>query len=403
MLLDTLRSRSIARALSLSFVLLQSLCNAGSFAIDSDFDIRPRAALAERDVSATPSCGFWVTTDNTTTCAQILTTYNLQASAFVALNPWEGVYDKSTTVNTTGCGGVLAYETYCVAPGVSNTISTDGSCGPNNGNAVCPGSPFGNCCSVSGWYEEKLELEHIDPNTKLLSAFCGIGNCIGGNCVNGTGWSTDGKCGIKPLQPRCGGQFGVCCSNAGWCGNGTDYCAWDNCAAGACSPPPYTSIKPTTTAAQQCQAGSCWTSLPPTGPVEGSTTTTTTTKTSTSISSTKTTSTPAATPTSVDGSCGGTSGYTCAGTTFGNCCSSSGFCGKTGVFCGEGCQTKWSSGCQTTNISSNGGRCGVISGSPTYTCVGGQFDNMCCSGSGYCGTTTGHCGSGCQRNHGRCT
>ncbi|KAF3226646.1 hypothetical protein TWF192_005122 [Orbilia oligospora] len=251
-----------------------------------------------------------------------------------------------------------------------------------------------------------------------------VSNCIGGNCVNGTGWSTDGKCGIKPLQPRCGGQFGVCCSNAGWCGNGTDYCAWDNCAAGACSPPPYTSIKPTTTAAQQCQAGSCWTSLPPTGPVEGSTTTTTTTKTSTSIryqfyadrlteshnngtntvfSSTKTTSTPAATPTSVDGSCGGTSGYTCAGTTFGNCCSSSGFCGKTGVFCGEGCQTKWSSGCQTTNISSNGGRCGVISGSPTYTCVGGQFDNMCCSGSGYCGTTTGHCGSGCQRNYGRCT
>ncbi|RVD89611.1 uncharacterized protein DFL_000612 [Arthrobotrys flagrans] len=291
MLLGSLFFRPIAQVASLALILLRCQCKAGSFSIYSKSDILPRAALVERDVSATPSCGFWFTTDNTTTCAQILTTYNLQASAFVALNPWQGVYDKSTTVNTTGCGGVLAYETYCVAPGVSNTISMDGKCGPSNDNAVCPGSSFGSCCSVSGWCGNGY-------------SFCGIGNCIGGNCVNGTGWSTDGKCGIQPLQPRCGGQFGVCCSNAGWCGNGTAYCDWENCAAGACSPPPYTSIKPTATAGQQCQAGSCWTSLPPTGPVEGSTVPTTTTKTTSSVSSTKTTSTPAATPTSVDGSCG---------------------------------------------------------------------------------------------------
>ncbi|KAK6362806.1 hypothetical protein TWF730_000260 [Orbilia blumenaviensis] len=390
MLLGNLNFRpaAVLQAVSFTSIFFQYQCEASALNIDSNFEIVPRAALTARDVSATPSCGFWVTTDNTTTCAQILTTYNLQASAFVALNPWQGVYDKSVTINQTGCGGVLAYETYCVAPGVSNTISTDGTCGPNNGNAVCPGSSFGSCCSVSGWCGNGY-------------AFCGIGNCIGGNCVNGTGWSTDGRCGIQPLQPRCGGQYGVCCSNAGWCGNGTDYCSWDNCAAGACSQPPYTS-RPVTTAGQGCQAGSCWTSLPPTGPVEGTTVPTTTSKTSTS-SSTKTTTTPPATPTSVDGSCGGTQGYTCVGTTFGNCCSSAGFCGKTGVFCGEGCQTKWSSGCQTTNISSNNGRCGVISGSPTFTCVGGQYDGMCCSSSGYCGTTTGHCGTGCQSKYGRCT
>ncbi|KAK6523256.1 hypothetical protein TWF694_006145 [Orbilia ellipsospora] len=388
-----------------AFLLLQYQFQAGATQIDSivNSNIHPR------DVSATPSCGFWLTADNTTTCAQILTKFNLQASVFVALNPWVGVYDKAVTINGTGCGGVLPYETYCVRAGVPNTISTDGTCGPKNGNRVCPGSSFGDCCSVSGWCGNGYP-------------FCGIGNCIGGNCVNGTGWSTDGKCGIEPLQPRCGGQYGVCCSNSGWCGNGTTYCSWDNCAAGACSPPPFTS-QPVTTGAPQCQAGACWTSLPPTGPVTGSTVTTTskssttsssskatttsakttTTSTKTTTTSTKITTTPAATPTSTDGSCGGTKGYTCAGTTFGNCCSSSGFCGKTGVFCGEGCQTKWSSGCQTTNISSNNGRCGVISGSPTYTCVGGQFDGMCCSSSGYCGDTSSYCGTGCQSKYGKCT
>ena len=36
--------------------------------------------------------------------------------------------------------------------------------------------------------------------------------------------------------------------------------------------------------------------------------------------------------------CGGTSGYTCAGASFGTCCSSYGFCGSTADYCGTGCQ-----------------------------------------------------------------
>ena len=30
-------------------------------------------------------------------------------------------------------------------------VSTDGTCGPANGNAVCGGSGFGNCCSAAGY------------------------------------------------------------------------------------------------------------------------------------------------------------------------------------------------------------------------------------------------------------
>ncbi|KAK6337084.1 hypothetical protein TWF718_009870 [Orbilia javanica] len=114
MLLGNPKFSPALRALSFCIVLLES--KASTLILDSQLNIFPRAELVQRDVSATPSCGFWMTTDNTTTCAQILTTYNIQASTFVALNPWQGVYDKSVTVNTTGCGGVLAYETYCVAP-----------------------------------------------------------------------------------------------------------------------------------------------------------------------------------------------------------------------------------------------------------------------------------------------
>lgn len=42
---------------------------------------------------------------------------------------------------------------------------------------------------------------------------------------------------------------------------------------------------------------------------------------------------------SVDGSCGGTNGYTCKGSTFGDCCSSYGWCGSSNAHCDSGCQS----------------------------------------------------------------
>ncbi|KAL1892305.1 hypothetical protein Cpir12675_004591 [Ceratocystis pirilliformis] len=41
---------------------------------------------------------------------------------------------------------------------------------------------------------------------------------------------------------------------------------------------------------------------------------------------------------STDGSCGGTTGFTCEGTTWGTCCSKWGFCGITADHCGTDCQ-----------------------------------------------------------------
>ncbi|KAL8725417.1 MAG: hypothetical protein Q9166_007374 [cf. Caloplaca sp. 2 TL-2023] len=39
-----------------------------------------------------------------------------------------------------------------------------------------------------------------------------------------------------------------------------------------------------------------------------------------------------------DATCGGAKGYTCLGSSFGNCCSVNGWCGSTSAYCGTGCQ-----------------------------------------------------------------
>ncbi|CAL8575991.1 hypothetical protein XPA_001885 [Xanthoria parietina] len=46
---------------------------------------------------------------------------------------------------------------------------------------------------------------------------------------------------------------------------------------------------------------------------------------------------------SPDATCGGTKGYTCLGSSFGNCCSPNGWCGSTSAYCGNGCQTAFGS------------------------------------------------------------
>ncbi|KAF2748055.1 carbohydrate esterase family 4 protein [Sporormia fimetaria CBS 119925] len=125
---------------------------------------------------------------------------------------------------------------------------------------------------------------------------------------------------------------------------------------------------------------------------------------------TTTTRPPTTTPTpppsggttvSPNGSCGGTTGYTCAGSSFGTCCSQYGWCGSTSGHCGAGCQSGFgtcTSGPGGAKISTDG-TCGGTQG---FTCAGSAFGN-CCSQYGWCGSSAGHCGTGCQRGFGTCT
>jgi hypothetical protein len=113
------------------------------------------------------------------------------------------------------------------------------------------------------------------------------------------------------------------------------------------------------------------------------------------------------TPVSTDGSCGSGKG-TCAGSTFGNCCSQYGWCGSSTAHCAAGCNSAFGTCTGGTSPApapaptkpvSSDGTCGSQGGA---TCAGSTFGN-CCSQYGWCGSTAGHCGAGCQSGSGTCT
>lgn len=123
--------------------------------------------------------------------------------------------------------------------------------------------------------------------------------------------------------------------------------------------------------------------------------------TSSTTKTTKTSSAPAPTDTvkvSPDGTCAGADGYNCKGSVFGDCCSSSNYCGSASDFCGGGCQTKFGTCADGSDKISPNGSCGGETG---YTCTGSVF-GACCSEYGYCGDTTENCGTGCQSEFGTC-
>lgn len=101
---------------------------------------------------------------------------------------------------------------------------------------------------------------------------------------------------------------------------------------------------------------------------------------------------------SPDGTCSGKDGYTCLGSLFGDCCSSSMFCGSSKDYCAAGCQAKFGKCNEGSDKISPDGTCG---GSKKWTCKDSLFGD-CCSGSNFCGATAEYCGSGCQKDFGSC-
>ncbi|KAL1625996.1 hypothetical protein SLS56_007054 [Neofusicoccum ribis] len=75
-----------------------------------------------------------------------------------------------------------------------------------------------------------------------------------------------------------------------------------------------------------------------------------------------------------------------------------GFCGATTDYCGTGCQLDFGVCESTEGTVSQDGTCGGALG---YTCKGSTFGE-CCSEYGYCGSTDAYCGSGCRVGLGKC-
>ncbi|KAF2473248.1 glycoside hydrolase/deacetylase [Lindgomyces ingoldianus] len=201
--------------------------------------------------------------------------------------------------------------------------------------------------------------------------------------------STDATCGGTNGFTCQGSTFGNCCSSAGWCGQTTAYCG-TGCqpSFGTCSSSSsISSVKPSTSSK----------------PVSSIRPSSTSTKPSASA-------TPSGKTVSTDATCGGTKGFTCQGSTFGNCCSVNGWCGSTSAYCSTGCQSAFgtcgTSGTTSSPAPTSTGKAistdGTCAGTTGFTCQGSTFGN-CCSQYGWCGSTTGHCGTGCQTAFGTCT
>lgn len=160
--------------------------------------------------------------------------------------------------------------------------------------------------------------------------------------------STDGTCGHG--STCIGSKFGECCSLHGFCGSATAFCSPE--------------------AGCQLEFGTC------------------------------VLDNAAGIQPSFDGSCG--NGRTCTGSSFGTCCSASGFCGSIPAYCSPsvGCQPEFGT-CIEVGPSltpSKDGSCGN-----GITCNGSKFGS-CCSQHGYCGSTGPYCGAdvGCQPESGTC-
>ncbi|KAJ0165699.1 Chitin deacetylase [Colletotrichum tanaceti] len=210
--------------------------------------------------------------------------------------------------------------------------------------------------------------------------------------------STDGQCGVGKGRQCTGSAFGNCCSQYNFCGSTSGHCgtgcqsAFGTCNAGSASSAGSSagsSSRASSAAAGGSSTASSTGALP-------------TSSAPTGVSSTN----PAAatnTRLSTSGECGGTNGFNCLGSNFGDCCSPYNYCGNTTAHCDTGCQSTFGrcSGSGTgTNVQvSLNGNCGPANGGAS--CAGSSFGN-CCSSYGYCGSSSAFCGTGCQSGFGTC-
>ncbi|KAF7681025.1 hypothetical protein GT037_000001, partial [Alternaria burnsii] len=240
--------------------------------------------------------------------------------------------------------------------------SLDGKCGSATGDKKC-GGKWGDCCGKS------------TSTCGTGSNFCGTGNCQYGNCTftpptaapGGAsplpfyyyGNTTDGLCGPANDNKVCNVAWGFCCASTGKCGMGAGFCG-TGCMSGY---------------------GNCTVAVVAPTPKPGDV--------------------------SPDGTCGGQNGFVCKGSpqacaksAFSGGCSSTGSCGSTVNHCAQGCQTSFSNSCMTGKIPTLDGSCGPKNSG--MTCATGPFNGQCCGASGFYGTTSAHCGTGCNAGYSKC-
>ncbi|KAF2855092.1 carbohydrate esterase family 4 protein [Plenodomus tracheiphilus IPT5] len=162
-----------------------------------------------------------------------------------------------------------------------------------------------------------------------------------------SGVSTDGMCGSTAGKTCLNSGLGECCSQYGWCGATTDHCG-TGCQAGfgqcgslsssstllstgtarSSSAVVSSTVRSSTVGASSTKASSSASSTKAASSVSSTKASSTAGVSSTRAASSAAASASTVAKVSTDGTCGGTNGYTCAGFSEGECCSSYGWCGS---------------------------------------------------------------------------
>jgi len=249
-------------------------------------------------------------------------------------------------------------------------VTTDGSCGAQNGNAICGDWSTGGCCSTHGYCGDTADYCGTGcqsgpcTGTPAGSPTSGVDSSTSGPSESSSDTSaspsssstalpvtTDGTCGGQYGDTVCGDfPAGACCSLHGYCGNTTEYCG-TGCQNGPCDGAPALSGA-STSAASTLIGASSLSSTDGSSPATASALSTDGSSSSPASSSSTdgNPSSSALPPISTgvvtrDGTCGAGNGNTvCGDWPNGACCSQYGYCGNDTAHCGTGCQSGCSAG-----------------------------------------------------------
>jgi len=271
---------------------------------------------------------------------------------------------KTTTITTTITEKITSTKVNIE----TNPISTDGTCGPNHGNKVCPGNEccgsdgkcafnneacgigcqkkFGGYCLPKNYEHRTCEqcIECVDCTKDLFNALrcpftCSttkVASTSTSSTVETNPISTDGTCGPNHGNTVCPGN--ECCGSDGKCAFNNEACGigCQKKFGGYCLPKNYEHR----TCEQCIECVDCTKDLfnALRCPFTCSTT---------KVASTSTSSTVETNPISTDGTCGPNHGNkVCPGN---ECCGSDGKCAFNDEACGIGCQKKFGGYCLPKN------------------------------------------------------
>ncbi|KAL4924009.1 uncharacterized protein BDV17DRAFT_295820 [Aspergillus undulatus] len=342
----------------------------GSMSIPHDFPLVPASTAApvpdDAVTTSNKKCGYWYTIQDGDGCESVASTFGIPVQDFYFLNPQLG----------TNCSSLWLGNSYCVQP--VGSIETYSGYNTLSATSTLASTINLNATRTVNHTTTHFFYSFAPPTTTAMTYNTEAWELTQGYtlCADAMAYYS-----ISATTEWTEAMY----ENADWYEEFQRVCLVDP------SDLPTSAFNTSIVLNTQDDSESGSSTIPSTGGLPTTTQSTTATATATPVGKV-----------SPNGLCGpANEGYTCKGSTFGECCSTYGYCGSTDEYCGDSvcdptfgeCPSHSSSDSATStasttmeptstaisNISPNG-LCGASNSG--YTCLGSQFGD-CCSQYGY--------------------